>query len=55
MVDPAERESQWVLYNPVDIRFGNGCRRYLEALCADQPELKLFLESLRSTERGLVR
>lgn len=27
----------------------------IEALCADQPELKLFLESLRSTERGIVR
>ena len=27
----------------------------VEALCADQPELRLFLESLRSPERGIVR
>jgi UDP-N-acetylglucosamine acyltransferase len=27
----------------------------IKALCADQPELNLFLESLRSSERGIVR
>ena len=27
----------------------------IEALCADQPELNLLLESLRSSERGIVR
>jgi len=27
----------------------------ISILCEDQPELNLFLESLRSSERGLVR